>query len=89
MEPIREVESAFVAAGIKYRHIDLVRYDEKIFGNFIVDVSVGDITLRITKDRGQFFVEIKNGCRSAEGTLQEAFPSTKLGDILSILSGKI
>lgn len=89
MDPVSEVKKSFDDTNIKIRDINLVRYDERIFGNFVVDVYIDNNILRIIKDRGQFFVNLERGSQHLEEMLRKIAPTDRLDDVLNILKEKI
>lgn len=57
-QPLREVREAlerFIARGL---HVEREEYDPQMFGNVCVDLTDAELRLRMTRDRGQYFISI-------------------------------
>jgi len=57
---INEIKKYFLDANVYIDNINVVNQSECAFGNYIVDIDTLGTTLRITKERGQFFIDLKD-----------------------------
>lgn len=57
-EIIKYLKHAFMSASVNMNEVRIISLSPQSFGDFVIDVESDIGKLKITRDRGQFFVDI-------------------------------